>query len=298
MTTACTLLASGNVVSSGFTTASVSPAGGALQLLVINVTRDGSTNPTAPSSIVGNGLTWTLAATVPYDPAGVGRGAAWVYRAMDPAPTTGTTVVSGIGTNAAGGVIYQWYQFTGVKQTGTNGADALVQTVITAATATDTPSVTLAAFASATNGTFGLCLGRANGPTTAVTPGTGFTELSDIYYAGGGQTLHSAGEFRNDNDTSVDFTYVTNTGLGGQMLVGFEIANNPVQLITATVAPDVGLTAAVTKVTPDAVLGVIPLDIAVSLSVEIIARRPNFRRPRREFLWVTGYDGEQICAIS
>lgn len=299
MTVVGTLLASGQQnAGTGFTTASVSPAPYALQILTINASRGSSTNPTAPTTLTGNGLTWVLISTLNYDLSGVGRGAAWVYRAMVAAPSSGTLVVSGMGTDANTGITYHWCQFTGVKASGTNGADAVRQVVNSAASTSDTPSVTLAAFGTADNATFGYAAGRGNGVGTNTTAGSGFTQL-ETRYQGSLQTIYSGVEWRNDNDTSVDFGFTfTNAGLGGGMLCGIEIVAAIVQAISATLSIDIAATAAFEAVTPGIPLGPTALDIGVNVTASIVLRRPNYRRPRREFLWISGYDGEQICAIS
>lgn len=294
-----TLLTSGQVSNAaGFTTASVTPTGGALQLLTINVTRGGSANPTAPTSLTGNGLTWVLLATLNYDTAGVGRGAAWIYRAMASAPTAGTLVVAGIGFDSSTGIIYQWSQFTGVKQTGTNGSGAIGQAVAGSIVTTDTPSATLAAFGSTDNATFGYCAGRANGANTLNTAGAGFSLLNTQYLAAS-QALYSGVEWKATNDTSVDFgfTFVGGGGGGGQVL-GVEIVAAPLKQIVATLSIDVATSAVFTDVSAGLPLGPVTLGADVGMSVTLSTRRPNYRRPRREILWITGYNGEQICAIT
>lgn len=294
-----TLLTSGQVnAASGFTTASVTPTAGALQILTINATRGSSTNPTAPTSLTGNGLTWVLIANLLYDTAGVGRSVAWVYRAMAAAPTAGSLVVSGMGTNVDTGIVYQWCQFTGVKQTGTHGSGAVRQVFTGSITTSDTPSATLFAFGAADNATFGYAAGRGAGANTLNTAGAGFT-LLNTRYQGSSQSLYASVEWKSTNDTTVDFgfTFVGGGG-GGGVVTGIEIVAAPSQQLPATLSVDVDMSVAFSAVTPGGTLGPTTFAPDVEVAVVLSTRRPNYQRPRREILWVSGYTGEQICAIT
>lgn len=295
-----TILASGQVSGNvgGFTTASVSPTPFALQILTINASRGASALPTAPTTLSGNGLTWVLISTLSYDNAGVGRAAAWVYRALASAPSTGTLTASGMGLNADSNVIYQWQEFTGVLPSGSNGADAVRQVVNSTAGSSSTPSVTLAAFGNANNATFGYVAGRGNANPTTASAGTGFTLLNSRYNNTQVQTIFAATEWRADNDTTPDFGFSASDGAGGWMVCGIEIVAATLKDLVPTIT--VAITTPVTlDVTGSGIpLGDTDLIAAVTMPVTLTVRRPNYVRPRREILWVSDYTGEQRCAIT
>ena len=101
--------------------------------------------------------------------------------------------------------------------TGTNGADAIVQSAtnkdetITSSSFT----VTLGGFSSINNATFGAMATIGDDDLTA---GSGFSFLGLIE---GVSNINTATEFRDTNDTSVDITSSVATHWGG---IGIEIA--------------------------------------------------------------------------
>ena len=101
--------------------------------------------------------------------------------------------------------------------TGANGSGAIVQSVATLFTAVTSASVTLAAFGSADNATYGM-FGRAN--NEAITQGSGFTLIHNPFGATPNTSLMT--EFRNDNDTGVDASWVTSSNCRG---IAVEIKN-------------------------------------------------------------------------
>lgn len=196
-------------------TASVSPTQNRLQLLLVNVTRGDSTNPAQPSSVTGCGLTWVLVDSSQYDAAGLGRGSAFLYRALG-TPTTGAVTIT-LGYTASF-VAWTWDEFGSVNNSGTNGSGAIVQNAKATGTG-NSPSVTLSAFGSTDNATYGGLAHRdANGAT--FTAGTGFTELGENGTTST-QRVFAASEWRNDNDTSVDGTVTS--GADGWAMFAVEI---------------------------------------------------------------------------
>jgi len=196
-----------NVDRTSYTTASISPSSNKLLLLAV-YTRIGA-SVVVPTSVTGNGLTWVLVAEV-----GTGTHNLSVWRAMGASPSAGTVVIDYSGVTQTG-CAWEICEFTGMDTSGTNGSGAIVQSVATAFASATSAEVTLAAFGSADNATFG-CFGKAD--NEAITQGTGFTSLSNPF--GGTPVATMLTEFRNDNDTSVDASWVSSAASRG---IGVEI---------------------------------------------------------------------------
>ena len=187
------LIASGlATAATSFTTASISPTANKLILLAVGSANVASNN--APT-VTGAGMTWTQVATS-IDSAT--RRRVTLFRALSASPGSGALTIDFAGTTHNN---CQWsvIEFSGIDTGGTNGANAIVQSVTNTSTGGTSATVTLAAFGAAGNATFGA-LRQANG--TGISPGSGFAELHETVFTG---TLES--EFRNDNDTSVDWTW-------------------------------------------------------------------------------------------
>lgn len=203
----------------GFTTASVSPGSNRLLLLGVGFSGVDASGSFPSCTISGNGLTWELVASQ----VSWAEGANWynitrVYRAMGASPSSGAiTITFGATADSAGWTLLE---LDGVNTGGTNGSAAVVQSASAEATSGSnvTATATLGAFASAANATVGI-VSSANGGGTAVshTPGTGFTELSD----GGAEFTYMSGQWRSDNDTTVN-----NTSTGQFIaVIGIEVAD-------------------------------------------------------------------------
>lgn len=259
-------------------TASVSPTVRGLQLLWLNYSRGSSTLPTAPTSIVGNAITWTLVGSSNYDNAGVGRRTVFLYRAQPTAPTVGTTTITHSFSHADGHVTYEWMELGNVvDDSANNGAAALVQAVFGSLGTNDTPSSTLAAFADAANATAGF-VAYGVGGLADPTPGSGFTLVDGESPALSGQPVSTAVEFRSDPDTSVDLTLAAGGGINGRVLCGVEIAAGAIDQVL------IGNPSVVNVVSRGGTLQQPTVD--------------NFRRPRRANVWIHGYDGERINVLS
>jgi hypothetical protein len=122
-------------------------------------------------------------------------------------------------------------EFSGIDTSGTDGSGAVVQSVTNSGTPLSSLTVTLAAFGSVDNATYGTF--STNGNVTGWTPGSGFTLIHEQANATDGPSF--ATEFRADNDTSVDATQPGSGDMGG-------IA---VEIKAASAAPPDGGTAAV-----------------------------------------------------
>lgn len=234
-------LTSGTSATDGtsFVTASVTPTADRLVLLTVLSGRNDSVNAEVPSSVTGNGLTWVQVATVAFDTGAATRHTITILRAMGAAPSTGAITINFSATHQS--CTWSVAEFAGVDTGGTNGSAAVVQAV-TAASAADADgllSITLAAFGSAENGTYGA-FGVNNDRTW--TPGAGFTELHDLPQTV--SPLHTLmTEWRRDNDTSVDAQQsLTGDDIGGIALEikagtpGFTLVASPGSYVLTGVA--------------------------------------------------------------
>ena len=210
------------------TTASVSPAGDNLLLLTVASRTGISTNPNQPT-VTGNGLTWVAEKTTVYDDSSSSRRRITVFRAMGASPSTGAITIDFGGQNQTT-AIWSLDQLSGTDTTGTNGSGAIVQSVANQDTTGTGASltVTLAAFGSANNATFGG-FGNGNGTNTS-TAGTGFTKSGDVTDSA---DIRLTTEFVASNDTSVDMSWSGASEVGG---VGIEIKAF-VATVVSTIAP-------------------------------------------------------------
>ncbi len=180
-----------------YTTASITPTGNSLVLLACIHNRGaGPQNPT----VAGNGLTWVL----------VNSGVVTstlrlnVYRAMGVAPTTGTVTL----TFPSDRLRCAWAitEYANVLTTGSNGEDAIVQSVAGDDDSVTSPfSVTLAAFGETENATYGAFGFNAN---QTISAGSGFAELYELEV----ESLEELYvEWKATNDTGVDCSWSSGT---------------------------------------------------------------------------------------
>lgn len=194
-------------------TASITPSANKLVLLAVSGRNGLGTEPATPT-ISGNGLTWVLINSIFFTTSGFSRRKLFLYRAMGASPSSGAITINFGETTT---ILWAVAECTGMDTSGTNGSGAIVQsaTAKDETNSTNTLTVTLGAFGSTNNATFG-CYSQSS-PTDAVTPGSGFTELEELG-ASFSTKLHT--EFKDTNDTSVDWTSAGNIIAGG---IGIEI---------------------------------------------------------------------------
>lgn len=213
-----------SVDATSYVTASITP--GANRLILAAVANTRATIPAAPT-LSGNGLTWVEVVTFDYPAVATVRVS--LFRAMGAAPSAGAVTID-LDVLTHTGCHWAILEFDGVDTGGTNGSAAVVQNAINEVDAGATSlTVTLAAFGSADNATFGMFQHSRN---EGKTPGAGFTELSDNFHATPGSGMET--EWRADNDTSVDASWVNLAGAGG---IAIEIK---AAAVGASIAFDVG----------------------------------------------------------
>lgn len=171
------------------TTASITPTANNLVLAFIRVGDDAIT----VDSVTGNSLTWVqvLAAQEP------GGNGIFVYRALGASPTAGAVTI-----NLSASAVAAWsiVEVSGIKTSGTNGSDAVVQAVSAVNASTNSLTATLAAFSSADNATIG-CFYYASGTARTLSVGTGFSVLGNVTDTGIGGIIS---EYKRATDTTVD----------------------------------------------------------------------------------------------
>lgn len=180
-------------------TASVTFTAGKLYLLTL-CSRTDATQPTISSISVptGSGMVWTIiGSAVDFDASG-SRRTLFLYRAMPTSTATGAITITWGQTQTA----KSWCidELTGMDASGTQGSGAIVQSVSNQGSGVTSLTVTLAAFASASNATYGAFGNAGEGELSA---GTGFTRF------GNQQVVGECGlgtEFLATNDTSVDMS--------------------------------------------------------------------------------------------
>lgn len=200
-----------------YNTASITPTANNLVLLSVSTRTGISASPNQPTA-TGCGLTWVVINSVVYDTESTSRRRLTLFRAMGASPSTGAITVDFGGQTQTQ---MQWCvdQASGIDTSGTNGSGAVVQSatqrIIESDPSETTIVATLAAFGSTDNGTYG-CFANEDVSWTPVA-GSGFTLLSDNNTAG---TDGHATEWRATNDTTVDITFGSQTGVGA---IGAEI---------------------------------------------------------------------------
>lgn len=216
-----TLLTNGgsDTDASSYDTASISPSANKTLIAAIWAYDAGSALSAAGNMTAsGNGLTWTFV-----DGAGTVVNRLAVFRASSGSTPTPGAITFGTVTSSgtADGAVWVVFEIDNVDISTTDG---VVQSIAGSTTA-DTNELTLAAFASANNGTVGVWGAYDNaGGALAFTEGTGFALKSEQNQTAGGDTLRNVYEYQQGNDTTVDISVsAANDRLVG---VAMEIKSN------------------------------------------------------------------------
>lgn len=190
-------------------TASISPSANKLILLAVESKTEITADPNQPTA-TGCGLTWVAVNTIVTDPTSSSRRRITLFRALGASPSAGAVTIDFGGQTQ---VTSAWVidQCDGMDTSGTNGSGAVVQSATARRTdeegAVASLTATLAAFGSTSNATYGMG-GQGNG-STAVTAGSGFSIIGNATDSSE-NNIEVNTEFKNSNDTSVDFSYSPN----------------------------------------------------------------------------------------
>jgi hypothetical protein len=171
-----TLLTAGNntVNQKVYTTAAISPAPNTL--ITVAVLGHRSTSPPPGATLSGGGMTaWTEVATITLDDVATPLKRLTIYRAMSAAPGSGPLTITF--SNTVSNCQWTVSQWNGVETSGGNGAGAIGQTGSSRGEAVSALTVPLTAFGNPNNVAYGVFGVSSSG--LAITPGAGFTELSE-----------------------------------------------------------------------------------------------------------------------
>lgn len=173
-----------------YNTASISPSAGKVVLVAVGNMRVGTvTTPT----LSGASTTWTQVATDNQD----NFTRCTLFRGV--AAGTGALTIDFAG-NTQLRCAWSIVELSSVDTGGTNGANAIVQSA-TDNTENTTLTVTLGAFSSLSNATFGAVVVNASSPD--ITAGSGFTQIAETAV----ETIGIQTQYKLTNDTSVDWTH-------------------------------------------------------------------------------------------
>lgn len=225
-TVAAATLTSGNDAAGVTSKATASVTLTAYRLYLLTVTTRTASGDPNHATATSTGATWVEVNSNNYDSTGSQKRTT-VLRAMVASNQTGAITIDFAGQTQSD-VVWSIDEITNVDTSGTNGSGAVVQSAVNSnAGGGGTLTTTLAAFGSSNNATWGACsIGNGSGTSTA---GTGFAKVSENATA---SNLRLMTEFKNSNDTTVDYTESTTTAeLGGIAIEikansGFTIAPN------------------------------------------------------------------------
>jgi hypothetical protein len=198
-----------------YTTASISPAPNTLVTLAVLSHR--SYGASAAPTVTGGGMTaWTQVASVTFDPLSAPLRRMTIFRAMSAAPGSGPITITFAGNQShALWIVSQW---DGVETSGTNGSGAVVQTASNRADAVNGLVATLAPFGIANNVAYGVFGARSK--VAAVTPGAGFTEISEQPSAETTPNTLEAEWATNDNTIDATWANLSGAALGVEIRAG------------------------------------------------------------------------------
>ena len=208
-----------------YVTAAIAPAPNAL--ITVAVLSSRSSGAISPVLTGGGMLTWTQVASVDFDPISVPHGRLTIFRSLSSAPASGPiTITFTSSVSNAQWIVSQW---SGVDQSGVNGAGAIVQTGSNRSDAGNGLSVALAPIGNAANVAYGAFGVKKN--VVVVTPGAGFTEIDE--QPSGENTASDLETEWATNDNSIDASW---TALNGGAL-GVEIkAANPAPSVSPSLS--------------------------------------------------------------
>lgn len=200
------------VSASSYNTASVSPSANVVYLLAVSATAGTNTIPT----VTGAGMTWTQV-----DSQNINNiGTLTVFRAISASPSSGALTID-FGGHNQDRVGWILDSFANTRITGSNGANAIVQTAKNVASSGTSLTATLSAFANSANATYSAAMNQSAGLGRTNAAGTGFTETKEVDTSDSFMALST--NFRNDNDTSADFT--ASGSIAHLGIVAIELAN-------------------------------------------------------------------------
>lgn len=189
-----------------YASASISPTANRLIIASVSVFNSGAAASTPTLS--GAGMTWTQVATVASGATSQRR--VTVFRALSASPGSGAVTID-LGGVTHESAAWSFVEFSNVDTSGTNGSGAVVQSDTDTSGTTNVTThaaLSLAAFENFANMCYCVTMLQAN---NAVTPGTGFTEISDAGQAT--DTIRQQDEYKLA-DTTPDPSWTSTVAAG------------------------------------------------------------------------------------
>ena len=234
--TATNIFTGSSGVNGPYTTASFTPAVGKLYVMSVEGRiSSGSVQPVC-SSMTSSSLTWVqVPSFTDMDAAGADRQSVYSFRTMGSGSSQTVSITfSGQTLQRA---CWTLDEFDGVDTSGTNGSGAIVQTakVDDGGSSATSASVTLSAFADATNNVAYGIFGHQVQETQTV--GSGFTALSNQAPLGVTSLMT---EWKTGQDTTVDASWATG-GRSGGIAIEIKAASTAANTLLARRDPHRGL---------------------------------------------------------
>ena len=199
-TPSATTLTMGSSTANSGTYATASVAGAANTLVLLAFQNHGSTQRSV-SSVVGGGASagWTSVRSINYNSIAAPADEVDVWRYLTATPAAASAITITLSGTASDG---QWVvtQFSNVSRAGTNGANAVVQSVSSRADTASRLTCILASFTSTVNVPWGSISFSTTAANT-INPGANFKELGE---ANSGEFSGIESEWSTVQNTSVD----------------------------------------------------------------------------------------------
>lgn len=173
-----------------------------------------STGTTNNGVITSTSLTWTNIANV-----GNSTNRLQVFRCMPSTTVTGENVNLGTFGGGSTGYSFALYEISGVVTTGTNGADAIVQSGTAGPTTGTNPTINLSAITATNNMVIGWFSNGAN-PFTGTQEG-GWSEIFD-----GGYNTPATGMYETSRNPTTDNTVVVTAASSTWIGLAMELKAN------------------------------------------------------------------------
>jgi hypothetical protein len=171
----------------------------------------------AVASITGTGQTWTSIADITFNTIATGNSRLQAFRHYSTTTHTDNITYGYTGTQDGSGVII--LEVSNAVNTGTNGADAIVQIVTNRADATSNPNVTMAALTGSHNGVAAAFMNQTN-------PFTGTAEAGWFETEDNGYNTPTTGGYCMYRNTTTDNTPTVTAASSNWGGIAIEIASN------------------------------------------------------------------------
>ena len=154
---------------------------------------------------------WTQVTSVTFDNLTTSLKRLTVYRAMSASPGSGPlTITFPNSVSNSQWIVSEW---SGVDQSGANGAGAIAQAMNSRGDAVSSLTAALAPFGSSSNVAYGVA--GVNGGGLVITPGAGFTEIAEHFSGEAAKAVLEAERKADDNTVDASWTGSLNGAIVG-----------------------------------------------------------------------------------